>query len=302
MHKIEASVSSCVSDIVQACRATEDDFKKIIYKVMSAYADDLIRIADEIIDENGEDYDGDWIEDFLDKYGVDFAMARLLDLSVTTFEDLNIDTDNFKTADLAKTLEQFGPIAIRLTHGNIFPQGTLPLAEKIKSANGLIERNVYRADGYQVNTPHTILLIGVKNEPRKQVYFIDPNYPKMILSMEFKLFKKHMLMAEFVHHSSNTLKSDEVIFSKPKKKQRDRSDLADFNPKRRKENPLNGALMDGASATTPTDEKDDFYPNFQPSSFLLFRSAQSVSLGAQELGSAKILLEEPNEESVKGFS
>ncbi|KTC79942.1 hypothetical protein Lche_1962 [Legionella cherrii] len=302
MHKIQASVSSCVSDIVQACKETENDFKKIMYKVMSAYAEDLIRIADEIIDENGEDYDGDWIEDFLDKYGVDFAMARLLDLSVTTFEDLNIDTDNFKTADLAKILEQFGPIAIRLTHGNIFPQGTLPLAEKIKSSNGLIERNVYSADGYQENTPHTILLIGVKDQPKKQVYFIDPNYPQMILSMEFKLFKRHMLMAEFVHNSSNTLKSDEVIFLKPKMKLREDSYPAGFNPKRRKKNPVKGDLMDGASATTPSGDNDDCYPNLQSSSFLLFNSVQFVSLGAQELGSAKLPPEEESEASIIGLS
>lgn len=302
MHRIQANVSSCVSDIVQACRNTKDDFREIMYQVMSAYAEDLIRVADEIIDEEGEDYDGDWIEDFLDKYGVDFAMARLLDLSVTTFDDLNIDRDIFTTTELANILENFGPIAIRLTHGNTFPQGKLPVAEKIKSSNGLIERNVYSVDGYQQNIPHTILLIGVKKEPKKQVYFIDPNYPQMILSMEFKLFKKHMLMAEFVHNPSNTLKSDEVIFSKPKQTLREHSNPVGFNPKRRKVNPCKEDLMDGASTTTLSGDYDDFYPNLLSSGFLMFNSVQSVSLGAQELGSAKLPPKEEKEDSIIGFS
>ncbi|KTD18499.1 Uncharacterised protein [Legionella lansingensis] len=267
MHGMQNNVPPYVKEIVDACKYETGEYRDIMLNIMTKYAEDLIQIADEIIDDGGDDYEGDWIEDFLDKYGVDFAMARLLNLPVKDFEDIG----NLTMTELKNILEEYGPIAIRLTRGNKLPNGTLPISEKIKTSDGLIERNVYSVDNYPENIPHCVLLIGAKNQPTQQVYFVDPNYPQMILSMGFNLFKRNILMAEFVHFNENTLIQDTVTFSNAKNRDRGNSNQVGHSSKRRKAIPVD-------------DNSNYFYQNSSASSSQLFfenKGAETVTLEAQ---------------------
>jgi hypothetical protein len=220
MHGNQNNVPPYVKEIVETCKHETEGFREIIIKIIIQHAEDLTWIADEIIDNEGSDYEGDWAEDFVDKYAVDFVMAKLLNLSVTEFEDVNIEKDNLTIEELHNILEAYGPIAIRSKRGNNLPDENLPVSETVVTADGLKKINIYNVDNYPVYITHCILIIGAKDQPTQQVYFVDPNYPQAILSMEFTLFKKNILMTEFVYFKGSNLKQDKVFFSSTKYKNR----------------------------------------------------------------------------------
>lgn len=226
MHGNQNNVPPYVKEIVETCKySPKEQYRKIMIEKITKYAEDLTWIEDEIIDNEDSDYEGDWIEDFVDTYGVDFAMARLLNLSLKEFEDANIDKDNLTTGQLQNILEAYGPIAIRLKRGNKLQEEKLSASEAVATSDGSIKRNIYNIDTCQVDTPHCVLLIGSKDQPKQQVYFVDPNYPEAILSMDFNLFKENILIPEFIYFDSSNLRQDNVIFlSKRKRSKNDHDD------------------------------------------------------------------------------
>src|SRR5690349_15524900 len=76
MHAKQNDVPPYIKEIVDACKHETKGYREIMIEKIIKYAEDLTRIADEIIDNEDSSYDGDWAVDFVDKYGVDFAMAR----------------------------------------------------------------------------------------------------------------------------------------------------------------------------------------------------------------------------------
>ncbi len=213
MHGKRDCVPSYVREIVDACQFQADGYREIMIDKITRYAEELVWIADEIMNDEDDDYDGDWIVDFMDKYGVDFAMARLLNLPVKEFAELNMEVNTLTPEQLGAILERFGPIAIRISRGNdLSNMGDLSVAETVRSSSGLV-KSIYAVDDYPAEIPHCVLLVGCSKQPAQQVYFVDPNYPQIILSMRFELFRENILIPEFVCFARSTLKPDDVIFS-----------------------------------------------------------------------------------------
>ncbi|WP_182351853.1 hypothetical protein [Legionella sp. PC1000] len=263
--------------------------------ILTDHAEDLTRFGDEILDEEDSSYEGDWVVDFVDKYGVDITMAKLLNLPVKTLEDINLVKDHLSIPGLKNILEEYGPIAIRLTRGNNLPGRNLSPSEKITTASGL-ERNIYNIDKFADNIPHCVLLIGCNDQPTQQVYFLDPNYPDMILSMGFELFKKNFLMTEFVHFSQNKLVPDEVIFTTPRHKRGNNNEV-NSSRKRHKANQTHDNSLPGADDNAMDYETNDhhFYYLSIAASQLFFTQRQTVFLGEQELGQRKLPTEQERE-------
>ncbi len=221
MHGNQNNVPPYVEEIVNTCKDKATGYREVIIGKITEHAESLTWVADEIIDNEDSEYDGDWAEDFVDKYGVDFALARLLNLSVKEFNDANINVDSLTTGQLKNILEIHGPIAIRLKRGNILSDEKISASETVKTSNGLI-KNIYDVDNH-ADIPHCVLLIGSKEYPTQKVYFIDPNHPQMILSMNFNFFKENILIPEFVYLNGSNLEQDEVIFESVKHKKRKNS-------------------------------------------------------------------------------
>lgn len=200
-----------IKNIVEECKNASideydnDKYANIIIQSIIENADDLLWIADEIHEDEPDDYEGDWAEDFLGKYGVAFTMARLMNLSVTTFKP-----EDFNPEQLTRLLKRYGPIAIGMTTSTTL---TMPenifLFNTIKTKNKLV-KNIISVDAYQDRGSHMVLLIGY-DEKQKQVYFIDPNYPEFISSIHFDLLKKNLHLPEFAHVEENNLQPERII-------------------------------------------------------------------------------------------
>jgi hypothetical protein len=198
-----------IKKIVEKCKkASEyeyDDHKyaEIITDSIIENAEDLLWVADEIHEQEADDYEGDWAEDFLDKYGVAFTIARLMNLSVTSFKP-----EEFNPEKLIMLLETHGPIALGMTTSTTLtmPENIFAL-DSISTKNKRV-KNILSVDAYQDQGSHLVLIIGYN---QKQVYFIDPNYPEFISRIRFDLFKKNMHLPEFVHANTNNIQPDHFI-------------------------------------------------------------------------------------------
>lgn len=293
MHSIQNNAPNYVKEIVEACKHKTDGYREIMIHILTAHAEELTWIADEIIDEEDSDYEGDWIEDFLDKYGVDFAMARLLSLSVKALEDINIVKYNLTMAQLRTILQEYGPIAIRLKRGNNLPIEKLSVSEKIITLDNSLEKESYNADNYPENIPHCVLLIGAREQSTQQVYFIDPNYPQIILSMQFELFKESLLMSEFVYFNKSNLKEDDVIFLTVKHKNKENNSQVNQASKRRKANPINDNSMNTNNPNVSlyeTNNNSFSESSLSPQLFFKNNQIQTAVLEEQELGQLKLPL------------
>lgn len=203
------------------------DTVAIIYQTITDYADELLWIVDEVDqlnhadsnsdasnelvllnDESSNDDSDDWAQDFIDHLGIENSIARLLHLQLSTLE-----IDQITIQQLTLILNQNGPIAIGMRNSTELPLDYARFTSVVVCSKQTGEtRDAYQVDDYLKNgVSHYVLLIGIENSQRN-VYFIDPNYPTIVLTLSFDVFKTNLSTGDYAHMPKNVLSASPVKF------------------------------------------------------------------------------------------
>lgn len=227
MHGVQI-VPTYIENMMREIDRAEDgtETSNIIYHTITDNADDLLWMADEVdqlkqaeemvfpqdnsamqlCEETDSDEEYDWAQDFIDHHGIENSIARLLDLQLW-----RIDCKKITLEQLAFLLHRQGPIAIGMRSFTQLPIDAQPSEIVTMHTRHIQEsREVYRADNnLSTGDGLYVLLIGIESS-RRNVFFIDPNYPAILLSLSFESFKKHLSTGEYAHASENTLSPSPV--------------------------------------------------------------------------------------------
>lgn len=223
VHSVPTYVEKMMTEIDRA--DDKDETIRILYQTIVEHADDLLWMADEVwqlnhdakkidesamqlSEESSSDEDNDWAQDFIDEYGIEGSIARLLNLHLS-----QVNVKKMSIAQLSSLLHNHGPIATGMIKYTQLPHD-LQQCEMVTAYTSHTHetRNVYHADNYLTSCEgHYVFVIGIESS-RNKVFFIDPNYPTILLSLSFELFKKNLSIGEYAHVSKNTINPSPVKF------------------------------------------------------------------------------------------
>lgn len=127
------------------------------------------------------------VEDFMSEYPHSYAMGLLMGFKLT--KQLNLKQLSFD--DYVNYLRIHGPITFDGEFSIDLDLDLLPTATQLESDQARL--SIYPANQELMDGQHTILMIGCQKSPMQEVYYIDPNYPDLILSIPFGEFKRKIV-------------------------------------------------------------------------------------------------------------
>jgi hypothetical protein len=149
----------------------------------------LNNLDDKIIKELGiTESEGqiDTVDDFMSNFSHSQRMALLLNFDYK--ENFGVD---FTINYFSKLLRAYGPLPF---DGSFFLPKMLDHTERGRFDS-------YFVDYQLANDQHTILVIGCQEVLPSRIFYIDPNFPKVILSILFSEFKQRVLDSHSIVHT-----------------------------------------------------------------------------------------------------
>lgn len=185
----------------------------VIYETILTHADNLLWIADEMATNNDRmesddmaSSDDDWAQDFVDEYGREASVAKLMNLQLC-----NLNTNKLTLSELIDILSKFGPVATGMERSSDL-SSLDELDRQVYVGSGGVSRQLINVDDREYRGCHYVMVIGA--DPNKQrVYIIDPNYPEYIFSMNFNIFKSNLTTGEYVTVKQKTIAPQLVIIT-----------------------------------------------------------------------------------------
>jgi hypothetical protein len=131
----------------------------------------------------------DTVDDFMSTFSHSQRMALLFNFDYKE----NFDVD-FTINYFSKLLRAYGPLPF---------DGSFSLPKMLDNTKkgGELLFDAYFVDYQLVNDQHTILVIGCQEVLPSRIFYIDPNFPNVILSILFSEFKQRVLDSRSIVHT-----------------------------------------------------------------------------------------------------